>query len=44
MPKGSDSMIKTGINWTLGCISLTNKSVNEIYPFIDKKTPITIQK
>jgi len=44
VPKGSDSMVKTGINWTLGCISLTNTSVDEIYPFIDKKTPITIRK
>lgn len=44
VPKGSDVMIKTGVNWTLGCISLTNNDVNEIYPFITKKTPITIQK
>lgn len=44
VPKGGDSMIKMGINWTLGCISLTNSSVNEMYPFIDKKTPISIQK
>lgn len=44
VPKGSDSMINRGINWTLGCISLTNSSVNEIYPFIDKKTVITIQR
>jgi len=44
VPKGTDAMIKTGVNWTLGCISLTNADVNEIYPFIDKKTLITIRK
>jgi len=44
VPKGNDSMIKMGINWTLGCISLTNASVDEIYPFIDEKTTITIRK
>lgn len=44
VPKGSDLMIKTGVNWTLGCISLTNKDVNELYPFIDKNTDILIRK
>jgi murein L,D-transpeptidase YafK len=44
VPKGADVMIKTRVNWTLGCISLTNADVNEIYPFIDKKTEITIRK
>ncbi len=44
VPKGTDFMIETRINWTLGCISLTNKDINEIYPYIDKKTPIKIQK
>ncbi len=44
VPKGTDVMIKTRINWTLGCISLTNTDVNEIYPFIDKNTVIKIRK
>lgn len=44
VPKGTDVMIKTGVNWTLGCISLTNADVNEIYPFITGKTNISIQK
>jgi murein L,D-transpeptidase YafK len=44
VPKGSDFMIKTHVNWTLGCISLTNKDIDEIYPFFDKQTTITIQK
>lgn len=44
VPKGSDLMVKTGVNWTLGCISLTNNDVNEIYPFINKNTEIRIRK
>jgi murein L,D-transpeptidase YafK len=44
VPEGMDEMITTKTNWTLGCISLTNKDINEIYPFIDEKTKITIQK
>jgi len=44
VPEGSDFAIDKRINWTLGCISLKNKDVNEIYPFIDKKTEIKIQK
>lgn len=44
VPKGTDVMIKTRVNWTLGCISLTNIDVNEIYPFIDKNTVIQIRK
>jgi len=44
VPDGTDYMIAEKFNWTLGCISLTNKDINEIYPFITKKTKITIQK
>ncbi len=44
LPEGTDVMIETRINWTLGCISLTNNDVNEIYPFIDKNTVIKIRK
>ena len=44
VPEGADNIIADKFNWTLGCISLTNKDVNEIYPFIDKETKITIQK
>lgn len=44
VPKDTDVMIETGVNWTLGCISLTNAAVNEIYPFITDKTVIKIQK
>lgn len=44
VPEGRDFAIDKRINWTLGCISLKNSDVNEIYPFIDKKTAIKIQK
>jgi len=44
VPKGTDSMIDFKINWTLGCISMKNKDVNEIYPYINKTTKILIRK
>lgn len=44
VPEGKDFAIDKRINWTLGCISLKNNDVNEIYPFIDKKTEIKVQK
>jgi murein L,D-transpeptidase YafK len=33
-----------GVNWTLGCISLTNKDVNEIYPLVGRDTLVVIKK
>lgn len=44
VPKNTDYMIAKGTNWTLGCISLTNADINELYPVITDKTKITIQK
>lgn len=44
VPEGMDYLIDEKQNWTLGCISLKNKDVDEIYPFITKKSKITIQK
>ncbi len=44
VPKGTDYMIKKGVNWTLGCISLTNDDIDELYPFISDKATIKIQK
>jgi murein L,D-transpeptidase YafK len=44
VPDGMNNLIDEKINWTLGCISMKNKDVNEIYPYISKKTQITIQK
>jgi murein L,D-transpeptidase YafK len=34
VPAGKDALIEQRSNWTLGCISLKNTDVNEIYPFI----------
>lgn len=44
VPDGMDHMIDDKRNWTLGCISMKNKDLNEIYPYITKRTQITIQK
>jgi murein L,D-transpeptidase YafK len=44
VPDGMNNLIDEKINWTLGCISMKNNDVNEIYPYISKKTKITIQK
>jgi len=34
VPEGQDDLIQQRSNWTLGCISLKNSDVDEIYPFI----------
>jgi murein L,D-transpeptidase YafK len=44
VPNGNDFAIDKKINWTLGCISLKNADVDEIYPYFNKKTEIIIQK
>ncbi len=44
VPKGMDYMIDAGYNWTLGCISMKNRDVDEIYPYISKSTSIEIIK
>lgn len=44
VPDGMDHVIDNKQNWTLGCISMRNNDVNEIYPYITKQTKITIQK
>lgn len=40
--KGQDWLIDRKINWTLGCVSLKNKDVDEIYPLLQKGTAIEI--
>jgi len=40
--KGKDWLIDRKINWTWGCISLKNKDVDEIYPLLQRGTPIKI--
>ncbi len=44
VPKGMNKLIDLKYNWTLGCISLKNDDMNEIYPYITKDTEIVIQK
>lgn len=34
----------SGMNWTKGCISLLNRDLEEIYPMIDQKTLVVINK
>ncbi len=45
VPAGGNGLIDARINWTLGCISLKNKDVDEIYPYISPgHTIVTIMK
>lgn len=44
VPAGKDYYIDQKINWTLGCISLKNKDVNELYEAIDGETLLEIRK
>ena len=44
VPKGYDHLIDEKYNWTLGCISMKNKDVDEIYPYIKKGSRILILK
>ena len=37
-----DSLIKKKSNWTLGCVSLKNKDVDELYQFVQKGTEVEI--
>jgi murein L,D-transpeptidase YafK len=43
VPNNMNILIDLKQNWTLGCISLKNKDINEIYPFINEKTKIEIR-
>jgi len=43
VPDGYDHMIDERYNWTLGCISLKNADVNEIYRIIKNGTEIEIR-
>lgn len=44
VPRGTDHMIDMKYNWTLGCISLKNKDIDELYPYISESTRIVITK
>lgn len=42
VPEGADWAIAERQNWTLGCVSLTNADVDEIYPWLQEGTVVTI--
>ena len=42
VPEGTDEMIANRNNWTLGCISLTNRDVTDVYKSIGDGTIIKI--
>ena len=42
VPEGMDSMIDDGTNWTLGCISLKNDHITDLYKSINSSTKIEI--
>lgn len=44
VPKGADYAIDEKQNWTLGCISLKNKDIDEIYNFVTNDMLIEIKK
>jgi murein L,D-transpeptidase YafK len=44
VPWNKPYLIDKGINWTLGCISLSNNDVDEIYKYVDVGTLVTIVK
>ena len=44
VPEGADYAIDIRDNWTLGCISLKNNDINEIYDIIGINTPVIIRK
>lgn len=42
VPEGYDHAIEHRQNWTLGCISMTNEAVDELYPFARKGMRVII--
>jgi murein L,D-transpeptidase YafK len=42
VPGNADELIDLGVNWTLGCISLKNKDINDFYPYVDAGMLIVI--
>jgi murein L,D-transpeptidase YafK len=43
VPEGTDYLIDSKENWTLGCISLKNKDINEIYSITKIGTKVIIK-
>jgi len=42
VPEGADNWIEDGQNWTLGCISLTNADIDDLYTSLQVGTEIVI--
>jgi murein L,D-transpeptidase YafK len=44
VPENADFAIDRKINWTLGCISLKNKDIDELYEFLGTSNKVVITK
>ena len=44
VPEGLDEVVDQRQNWTLGCISLKNEDVAELFPFLGKTSMVSIRK
>ena len=44
VPEGADYAIDSRQNWTLGCISLKNHDINEIYDVVNMNTTVIIRE
>jgi murein L,D-transpeptidase YafK len=44
VPRGTGAMINLRMNWTLGCISMKNRDVNDLYPYVQTGTVVIIGK
>jgi murein L,D-transpeptidase YafK len=44
VPSGSDSLIDNKVDWTLGCISLKEADIEDLYKSISKNTVIKIRE
>ena len=44
VPEGSNDLIEKGMDWTLGCISLSTEDITDLYQSIGSKTQIEILK
>ena len=44
VPEGGDKMIENQTNWTLGCISLKNKHMTDLYHSLSKEVKVEIVK
>lgn len=42
VPEGSDDLIDRRVNWTLGCVSLKNHDIDEVYSIVRPGTRVVI--